>query len=287
LASRSRVLLAVHAHPDDECLGTGGILARYSAEGVRTVLVTCTDGAVGEISDAALASPENLALVRAGELDESVRILGISRLAKLGYRDSGMQGTADNQHPASFHQADFDEAVGKVVGLIREERPDVVVTYDENGGYGHPDHIRAHQVAVAAFEAAGDPQRFPDAGAPWSSAKLYYAVIARSTFPRFIERLREAGIESPFTAASEEQTEERPTFGVSDDRITTTVDVSQYVETKRLSLAAHRTQMGPDQFFMRIPPELFGEFFGHENFQRVSGPTAGSLEVDLFAGLPG
>jgi mycothiol conjugate amidase Mca len=277
--------MAVHAHPDDECLSTGGILARYAAEGVRTVLVTCTDGAVGEISDAALATPENLAEVRAGELDESVRILGISRLAKLGYRDSGMQGTADNQNPASFQQANLEEAVGKVVRLMREEHPDVVVTYDENGGYGHPDHIRAHQVAVAAFEAAGDPTRFPDAGAPWSPAKLYYAVIARSTFPRFMERLREAGIESPFTEPSEEPAAERPAFGVSDDQITTRIDASQYVETKRLSLAAHRTQMGPDQFFMRIPPALFDEFFGSETFQRASGPGDGSPEVDLFAGL--
>src|ERR1043166_7206483 len=118
-----RVLLAVDAHPDDECLGTGGVLARYGAAGVRTVLVTCTDGAVGEISDPTLATPENLAAVRSGELDESVRILGVSRLVKLGYRDSGMAGTADNQNPASFLQADFDTAVGRVVRVIREERP--------------------------------------------------------------------------------------------------------------------------------------------------------------------
>src|ERR1700737_4821800 len=134
-SSRARVLMAVHAHPDDECIGTGGGLARYAAEGVRTVLVTCTDGAVGEISDPALATPDNLAEVRSGELDEAVRILGIARLVKLGYRDSGMQGTADNENPASFNQGDFDEAVRKVVAGMRQERPDVVVTYDENGGY--------------------------------------------------------------------------------------------------------------------------------------------------------
>src|SRR5438270_9664121 len=139
-----RTLLAVHAHPDDECISTGGILARYAAEGVRTVLVTCTDGAVGEISDPALAAPENLAEVRSHELDESVRILNISRLVKLGYRDSGMAGTDDNNHPASFLKANFDEALERVVAVIREERPDIVVTYDERGGYGHPDHIRAH-----------------------------------------------------------------------------------------------------------------------------------------------
>ncbi len=285
LSSPARVLMAVHAHPDDECLGTGGILARYGAEGVRTVLVTCTDGAVGEISDPALATPENLAEVRARELDESVRILGISRLAKLGYRDSGMQGTADNDNPASFHQADFDGAVAKVVRLMREERPDVVVTYDENGGYGHPDHIRAHQVTVAAFEAAGDPKRFPDAGPPWSPAKLYYAVIARSGFKRFGELLREAGIEPPFPARSDEGGDTGPTFGVSDDRVTTIVDIHKYVDTKRSALAAHATQMGQEQFFMRLPPALFGEIFGRETFQLISGPSSGSPEDDLFSGL--
>ncbi len=278
--------MAVHAHPDDECIGTGGILARYGAEGVRTVLVTCTDGAVGEISDAALATPENLAGVRARELDESVRILGIQRLVKLGYRDSGMQGTADNDNPASFHRADFDAAVARVVGLMREERPDVVVTYDENGGYGHPDHIRAHQVAVAAFEAAGDAGRFPEAGAAWSPAKLYYAVIPRSGFKRFAELLREAGIEAPFSAESEEGGAAEPTFGVSDERVTTLVDVREYIDTKRSALAAHATQMGQEQFFMRLPPPLFKEIFGRETFQRMSGPTGNTTpEDDLFSGL--
>src|SRR5919197_139105 len=153
-AMPARTLVAVHAHPDDECIGTGGVLARYSAEGVRTVLITCTDGAVGEISDPALASPENLAEVRARELDEAVRILGISRSVRLGYRDSGMAGTADNHHPASLAQADLASVVQRVLQVIEEEQPQVVVTYDERGGYGHPDHIRAHQVAVAAVDAS-------------------------------------------------------------------------------------------------------------------------------------
>ncbi|MGI9148365.1 MAG: N-acetyl-1-D-myo-inositol-2-amino-2-deoxy-alpha-D-glucopyranoside deacetylase [Chloroflexota bacterium] len=277
--------MAVHAHPDDECLGTGGILARYAAQGNRTVLVTCTDGAVGEISDAALATPANLAEVRARELDESVRILGIQRLAKLGYRDSGMQGTSDNDNPASFHQANMDEAVGKVVRLIREERPDVVVTYDENGGYGHPDHIRAHQVAVAAFDAASDPTRFPELGAAWSAGKLYYAVIPRSGFLRFGELLREAGIEPPFATTTEDGGDAVPTFGVSDDRVTTTVDIGEYIDVKRSALAAHQTQMGQEQFFMRLPPAIFKELFGRENFQLVRGPTPPPAEDDLFFGL--
>jgi len=281
--TEKRTLLAVHAHPDDECIGTGGILARYAAEGARTILVTCTDGAVGEISDPALATPDNLAEVRSKELDESVRILNVSRLVKLGYRDSGMAGTADNANPASFNQANIDEAIERVVKVMREEQPQVVVTYDERGGYGHPDHIRAHQVAVAAFEAAGDASRFPDAGPAWAPTRLYYSVVPRSAMVRFMERLREAGIEMPFSRPDSSESSEPPPFGVDDDRVTTTVDVSAYISEKRAALESHRTQMGPEQFFMKLPPELFVEAFGRETFQRVagSGPTP---ETDLFDG---
>ena len=267
---QQRTLLAVHAHPDDECISTGGMLARYASEGVRTILVTCTDGAVGEISDPALATPDNLVEIRDRELAESVRILNVSRLVKLGYRDSGMAGTADNDNPAAFLQCSFDEAVSRVVNVIREERPQVVVTYDERGGYGHPDHIRAHQVAVAAFNAA-DP--------PWRPAKLYYAVIRRSAMRQFADRLRAAGIEVPF----QDMNDETP-FAVADDRVTTAIDVSRFVEAKRTALIAHRTQIGPDQFFMRLPESLFSDVFGSETFQRVVGPGP-TPEDDLFAGL--
>lgn len=266
-----RTLLAVHAHPDDECLGTGGILARYAAEGVRTVLVTCTDGAVGEISDPALATPENLAEVRARELDESVRILGIHRSVRLGYRDSGMAGTADNTHPASLAQADLGAVTQRVLDVIREERPQVVVTYDERGGYGHPDHIRAHEVAVAAYQADGQVP------------KLYYSVFPRSAAARFMQRLKAAGIEPPWSP-EESPSEEQAEFGVADERVTTVVDVSGYVQQKRAALQAHRTQMGENMFFMRLPPDLFGEAFGRETFQRLTGP-GGLPETDLFAGL--
>jgi N-acetyl-1-D-myo-inositol-2-amino-2-deoxy-alpha-D-glucopyranoside deacetylase/mycothiol S-conjugate amidase len=265
--------MAVHAHPDDECISTGGILARYAAEGARTILVTCTDGAVGEISDPALATPENLVEVRDKELADSVRILKVSRLVKLGYRDSGMAGTADNEDPRSFARADLEEAIQKVVDVIKEETPQVVVTYNENGGYGHPDHIRAHQVAVGAFNASQ--------GQVWQPAKLYYAVIARSSIRQFADRVRAAGIEVPFRDLQEG--EDTP-FAVADDRITTHIDVSRFVHTKREALIAHRTQMGPDQFFMRLPEELFSDVFGQETFQRVAGPGP-TPERDLFAGL--
>jgi mycothiol conjugate amidase Mca len=280
-----RTLLAVHAHPDDEAISTGGVLARYAAEGVHTVLVTCTDGAVGEISDPTLATPENLAEVRARELDAAVRTLGVDRLVKLGYRDSGMAGTADNDHPDSFHQANMDVAVERLVQVIRAERPDVVVTYDERGGYDHPDHIRAHQITVAAFGAAGDPHRYPSAGPVWAPTKLYYSVFPRSAMTAFVQQLREAGIEPPFDTQAAEADGAEPPFGVDDDVVTTTVDVSAYVGAKRAALVSHRTQMGPDQFFMRLPPELFAEAFGRETFQRVAGP-GDTPETDLFSGLP-
>jgi LmbE family N-acetylglucosaminyl deacetylase len=251
--------------------------------------MTCTDGAVGEISDPALATPETLAEVRDHELAEAIGILRVNRLVKLGYRDSGMAGTADNLNPASFEQANLDEAVERVVQVIRAERPQVVVTYDERGGYGHPDHIRAHQVAVAAFGAAGNPQRYRSAGPAWAPDKLYYSVFPRSAMQRFAERLREAGIDAPFNQPAEDEEKEneatvvRP-FGVADEAVTTTVDVSAYVLQKRAALAAHRTQMGPEQFFMRLPTDLFAEAFGRETFQRVAGP-GDTPETDLFAGL--
>ncbi len=276
-----RTFLAVHAHPDDESLMTGGILARTAAEGGRTVLVTCTDGAVGEIANPALATPDNLVEVRSRELDESVRILNVSRLEQLGYRDSGMAGTADNEHPESFRQADFEAAVEKVVRIIRQERPQVVVTYDENGGYGHPDHIRAHQVAVIAFDAAGHPARFPDAGPAWTPSRLFFAVVPHSSFRRLGERIREAGIEVPFPERAEG---EAPPFGVPDERVTTQIDVSGYVETKRASILAHKTQLGGIGFLIDLPAKLFDEMFARETFQLVRGPRDGA-DADLFGGI--
>jgi N-acetyl-1-D-myo-inositol-2-amino-2-deoxy-alpha-D-glucopyranoside deacetylase len=276
---RRRTLVAVHAHPDDEAIPTGGILARYAAEGVRTVLITCTRGDVGEISDPALATPENLAEVRKAELAEAVRILGVARAVQLGYRDSGMAGTPDNDHPASFNRADLDEATARVVAVFREERPDVVVTYDENGGYGHPDHVRAHQVAVAAFHAAGDPRRFPEAGPPWAPKKLYFAVVPRSGMKAFAARLRAGGVELPWGD------DDNLPFGVDDGRVTTVVDVARFVDTKREALLAHKTQLPKDGFFLRIPPELYRELFARETFQLVEGQPGGQPETDLFAGV--
>jgi mycothiol conjugate amidase Mca len=275
-------LMAVHAHPDDEAISTGGVLARYADEGLRTVLVTCTGGEVGEIADPSLATPENLAEVRKRELRTAVEILTVGQLYLLGYRDSGMVGTADNDHPASFHRAGLEEATGKLVALIRRERPQVLVTYDDNGFYGHPDHIKANRITVAAFEAAADPARYPEAGPPWQPLKLYYVAIPRSALETFGRLMREAGIEPPSDLLEEQD----PPFGTPDELVTTYVDVSQQVERKHRALLAHATQMGPEVFFAKLPASLFNVVFGIETFQLVKSLVAAPKEEDdLFAGL--
>ncbi|HLH22203.1 MAG TPA: N-acetyl-1-D-myo-inositol-2-amino-2-deoxy-alpha-D-glucopyranoside deacetylase [Chloroflexota bacterium] len=284
MADAALTLMAVHAHPDDEAIGTGGTLARYAAEGVRTVLVTCTDGAVGEIVDPTVATPETLAAVRADELRTASELLGVSALHCLGYRDSGMMGTPENDDPRSFWRADLDEATGRLVALIRQERPQVIVTYDENGFYGHPDHIQTNRVSVAAFHAAGDPARYPEQGlAPWAPSKLYYAAVPISRLREFGRRLRELDIEAPFGENADE-----PEFGTPDERIVATIDARPYARVKREALAVHRSQVGPETFFLLLPPPVWEETMGTEYFERpISTVPAPAHEDDLFAGLRG
>jgi N-acetyl-1-D-myo-inositol-2-amino-2-deoxy-alpha-D-glucopyranoside deacetylase len=277
-------LMTVHAHPDDEAIGTGGILARYAAEGVRTVLVTCTRGEVGEIVDPTVAQPENLAEVRVAELKTATALLHVSALEFLGYRDSGMMGTPENDDPRSFYRADLDEATGRLVALVRCYRPQVLVTYDENGFYGHPDHIQANRVTVAAFQAAGDPTRYPELGLdPWAPSKLYYNAIPRSRMLEFIRRLADLEIEGPFDDEGEAND-----FGTPDELIAATVDVRAYARVKREALAAHRSQVGPETFFLKLPLPIWDEAFGVEYFVRAASTVpAPTPEDDLFAGLRG
>ncbi len=277
-----RTLMAVHAHPDDEAIATGGVLARYAAEGVRTVLVTCTRGEVGEIVDPSVAQPDNLAEVRERELRAACAILGVSALHWLGYRDSGMMGTPDNAHPDAFWQADLDEATGRLVALMRRYRPDVVVTYNANGFYGHPDHIQAHRVTTAAFAVAGDPARYPEPGlAPWQPRKLYHTAVSREGLVEFARLARAAGVELPFAEGDELD------WLTPATEITTTVDVRAFADTKRAALAAHRSQVGPETFFLMLPPELWTLAFGVEEFVLATSHVPVRLpETDLFAGLP-
>jgi LmbE family N-acetylglucosaminyl deacetylase len=268
----ARTLLAVHAHPDDESITTGGTLARYAAEGVRTVLVTCTGGDLGEV---AFDHDEAVGSLRARELADAACVLGLSRVVQLGYADSGMAGWPDNHRAGAFFAAPLEEARARLLRIFGEEQPDVVLTYDETGGYGHPDHLKAHQVTLAAWQAA--PAR-----------KLYFVRIPLGWSRRFVNALRAAGISAPSTAAAGAGggTDE---VGVADELVTTEVDVRAYVETKRAAIACHRSQMPADHFLMRMPHRLATTLWACEFFSREAGPTTaqpGALETDLFDGLP-
>jgi mycothiol conjugate amidase Mca len=279
-------LMAVHAHPDDEVFMTGGVIAKAAAEGIRTVLVTATRGEEGEIHDPDLDPAEahhRLGAIRETELRRAAGILGVEELHFLGYRDSGMAGTPENDNPHNFHHADPEEATRRVVRLIRKTRPDVIVTYDERGGYGHPDHIAVHRATVAAFDAAGDPDRFPEFElAPWQPRKLYYGAFPRSTFERMQELFREANPEGSAGPPDEDFSN----FTVPDEQITTWVDVHPYLLQKQAALRAHRTQIAEDSPFLTMSAEIAQELAATESFIRVrsSVPTP-DREDDLFAGL--
>ncbi len=281
-------LMIVHAHPDDEAIGTGGVLARYSAEGIRTVLVTATLGEEGEIVVPELNTPEvkaRLAEVRHEELRRAVAILGVSDLEILGYRDSGMAGSESNSHPDCFNMADSDEATGRLVRLVRAYKPQVLVSYNEFGGYGHPDHIACHKATVSAFDAAGDPERYPAAGPPWTPLKLYYTNSPRRQLQRGWEAMKARGLHTPL----DDPNFDIARFTVPDDVITTAVEVGEYMQRKFEALLVHRTQIAPEGRFMTIPKDIRREIFGHEYFTRVAArvdvPQNGEYEDDLFAGV--
>jgi LmbE family N-acetylglucosaminyl deacetylase len=226
-------LMAVFAHPDDESFGSGGMLAHYGADpDVRVVLVCATRGEAGEISNPDLATPERLGEVREQELRCACRTLGVDELYLLGYRDSGMAGSDQNLDPRSLAMANFDEAVGKIVDVIRRERPNVVVTFDVLGGYGHPDHIAVHYMAKAAFSAAGDDCKYADqlkeGLAPHQPAKLYYTAIPRRFFYDIVDKLKEMGMVIP------ERYLERleGPWGLSEEACTTDINVHDQIETQ-------------------------------------------------------
>lgn len=274
--------MAVHAHPDDEATSTGGILARYGAEGIRTVLVTCTDGACGDGPGGTKPGEaghdrHDVVELRAKELEASCAILGIDHLELLGYGDSGMIGWADNDAPGSFWSTPVDEAADRLAVVMERYRPDVVVTYDANGFYGHPDHIQAHRITMAAAEKTGIP------------AKLYWPTIPQSRMASFADRMREAGVDMPEPAPpdpSQPDAEPAPTIvGSPDEDIAAWIDVSAYADRKYDALAAHASQ-GDNIFFLRMGREVFAEMMGQEAFLRVIDRTGAPLpEDDLFAGL--
>ena len=269
--------MAVHAHPDDEATGTGGVLARAAAEGHRTVLVTCTDGRCGDgpgglKPGAEGHDPAAVAAMRAGELERSAAILGVTDLEVLGYGDSGMMGWAENTAPGAFWGTPVADAAAKLADLMRRYRPDVVVTYDENGFYGHPDHIQAHRITVAAIELL-DPDEAP--------AKVYWTTIPRSQFEHFRQVMGELG------ADWDDEPGDEPPFemGLPDDEVTTWVDTRAFAQQKFDSLAEHASQT-ENIIFLKLGVERLGELMGVETFVRVRDTTGAPVpEHDLFDGL--
>jgi N-acetyl-1-D-myo-inositol-2-amino-2-deoxy-alpha-D-glucopyranoside deacetylase len=290
-----RRLLLVHAHPDDETINNGATMAKYVAEGAHVTLVTCTLGEEGEVLVPELVhlaadQQDGLGHHRIGELATAMEALGVRDHRFLGgpgrYRDSGMMGLPTNDRPDAFWQADLDEAAGHLVEVLREVRPQVLVTYDENGGYGHPDHIQAHRVAMRAVDLAADPG-FGD-GAVWQVAKVYWNAIPESWMREGLRRLRDAGDETFFEGVDPES-DELPLV-VPDDQVTTAVDATGHVEAKLAAMRAHATQITVDGPFFALSNNLGNEVWGVEFYRLVrgvlgDGRDGNGRETDLFAGL--
>jgi N-acetyl-1-D-myo-inositol-2-amino-2-deoxy-alpha-D-glucopyranoside deacetylase len=259
-AARDRRLLFVHAHPDDETIGTGATMAKYAADGAQVTLVTCTLGELGEILVPELANlaadrDGGLGEHRIGERSNAMQALGVTDARWLGgagrWHDSGMMGEPTNDAPECFWQADLDEAVGELVAVVREVRPQVIVSYDENGGYGHPDHIQVHHVGRRAAELAGTP-------------RVYAATVSKEYYLGMQDELRAAvpdGVEAPDPEAMD--------LGVPEATITTTVDVGSVLDRKRAAMAAHPSQIPAESFFLALDDGAFRRTFGLEWFIRL------------------
>ena len=267
---RQLTVLCLFAHPDDEGFGSGGTLAMLTSGGHRVTLVCATNGDVGEISDPSLATPENLWLVRQGELRDAMAVTGVKDVRFLGYRDSGMIGTPDNEHPDCLHQADPKVAAGKISAILDELQPDLVITHDPTGGYGHPDHISTYLHTTAAVESR------------WATGNemplLYYNCFPRSNFQRLWKRMTDAGIKPPFGGDDLEG------MGSPDEAVTTVKDVSAYLAVKKESVNRHRTQIDPDGPFSKLPEEFTNQFMSTEYFTLV-GPPSVDQPVDILADL--
>lgn len=277
-------LLSFHAHPDDEVTSTGGTLAKYAEAGEQVAVVTATDGAEGEVHN--YDNPDEikprLVEVRQKELADALAVLGVEHHDFLGYRDSGMMDSEPNGHPDCFWRADFEEAVGSLVALIRRYRPEVMTIYDPYGGYGHPDHIQVHRVGMAAFFGSRDLRRFPlrDGEEEWRAAKLYMSAWSRSRVRRMTADWVEQG------RMTEEEAERARQGGIPDEEITAVVDVLPWVRQKVEAARAHRTQIPDDWFMLRVSEEEWPQVLGSETFQRLfSTVEAPFREDDLFAGL--
>ncbi|MEV4314120.1 PIG-L family deacetylase [Actinocrispum sp. NPDC049592] len=248
-------LVTFHAHPDDECITCGGVMRKAYEDGHRVVLVVATKGERGEVPD--WLTGEELWELRVRETHAAAKVLGVSRVEFLGYKDSGMMGWDSNTEPGSFWSADVEEAAGKLAAILREENADVLTIYDDNGTYGHPDHIQVHRVGKRAGEIAGTPRVFQQ--------------TANRT-------LAQANPNAPDIVKD-------PNFGKPDELLTARVDVSEYVSYKREAMRAHASQIAEDSWFLAAPDEIFRDIFGTEWFMRA-GQGPGITETDIMGGLP-
>lgn len=287
-----RRLLLVHAHPDDESIGTGATMAKYVAEGAQVTLVTCTLGEEGEILVPGLVhlaadQEDGLGAHRIGELDAAMKHLGVADHRFLGgpgrYRDSGMMGAASNERPDCFWRADLDEAGALLAAVIRQTRPQVVITYDDNGFYGHPDHIQAHRVTMRALEIAEGPG---EGGDGWPVPKVYATALPKSVLQVGIDTMRDHP-DSPFAGVN--SVDDLP-FGNPDEEVTTEIDAHEHLEQKMAALAAHETQISVDGPFFALSNNLGQKGWGVEHYVLLRGPRGPGdgphkWETDLFAGL--
>ena len=285
-------MLVVHAHPDDETIGTGVTMAKYAASGAHVTLVTCTLGEEGEVLVPELAhlaadQQDALGTHRITELTDAMNILGVTDFRFLGgpgkYRDSGMMGVPSNERADCFWRADLLDAATDLCAVIREVRPQVVITYDDFGGYGHPDHIQAHRITHYAVALAESASYRPDLGAAWSPAKVYWTAFPKSRMVEGIAKLKEAGDTSEFALMDPDDLP----FVCDDSLITTVIEGSEFTDAKYRALAAHKTQVTADSGFFALSNNLGFEIFGEEHFRLARGVsgTPGAVETDLFAGI--
>ncbi len=280
----SLCLLAVHAHPDDEASKGAGTVAKYHEAGVRTVLVTCTGGEEGDILNLAMDRPEvreRLVEVRGEELANAAKVIGYDEVVMLGYRDSGMPDSEANARPDNFWNAPLEESTGLLVEVVRRERPQVIITYnDDQTGYPHPDHLRVHDISLRAFALSGDPDAYPGLGQPWTPSKLYYSVWSRKRIEAMHHKMIELGVESPFS----EDWFKRPSY---DDRITTSIAVGDYYEARKEGLLAHATQVDPrSPFWFGLPDEIMRTLHPFDDYVLAESRVETSIpEDDLFTGL--
>ncbi|CAN5618313.1 mycothiol conjugate amidase Mca [soil metagenome] len=295
--SESLCVLTVHAHPDDEASKGAPTIAKYHAAGVHTVLVCCTGGEEGDLQNPRLRevgqpfnnlTPEQekllMAEVRPLELARSAEIIGYDEVVMLGYRDSGMVDSASNNHPDCFHMAPLDEAVGRLVAIIRRTRPQVIITYgDDHSGYPHPDHVRVHDISGPAFDRAGDPTWYPELGAPWQPQKLYYTIWSKARLTAVHEGLLHHRGESPFDDDWFKRTD-------NDHRITTRIQVGDYLWARSGALRAHATQVDADEaFWFGLSDQQLAEIWPWEEWvlarSLVESGAADEIETDMFAGV--